>query len=50
MSSDNLSSVSQNVLIFYQPLTGAERRISMPPYNIVAGCIINWKTWGLTAV
>ena len=28
MSSDNLSSVSQNVLTFYQPLTGGERRIS----------------------
>jgi hypothetical protein len=23
---------------------------SMPPYNFVAGGIINWKTWGLTAV
>jgi hypothetical protein len=27
MSSDNLSIVSQNVLTFYQPLTGEERRI-----------------------
>jgi hypothetical protein len=27
MSSDNLSSVSQNVLTFYQPLTGEDRRI-----------------------
>jgi hypothetical protein len=26
MSSDNLSIVSQNVLTFYQPLTGEERR------------------------
>jgi hypothetical protein len=23
---------------------------SMPPYNFVAGGIINWKSWGLTAV
>jgi hypothetical protein len=28
MSYDNLSSVSQNVLKFYQQLTGEERRIS----------------------
>ena len=28
MSYDNLSSVSQNVLKFYQHLTGGERRIS----------------------
>jgi hypothetical protein len=28
MSSYNLSSVSQNVLTFYQPLTGEERRIT----------------------
>jgi hypothetical protein len=28
MSYDNLSSVSQNVLEFYQQLTGEERRIS----------------------
>ena len=28
MSYDNLSSVSQNVLKFYQQLTGGERRIS----------------------
>jgi hypothetical protein len=27
MSYDNLSSVSQNVLTFYQPLAGEERRI-----------------------
>jgi hypothetical protein len=51
MSYDNLSSVSQNVLKFYQQLTGEERRIpfisdrqtdghgetSIPPYNFVAG-------------
>jgi hypothetical protein len=29
MSSDNLSSISQNVLTFYQPLTGEERRIPL---------------------
>ena len=29
MSYDNLSSVSQNVLKFYQQLTGEERRISV---------------------
>ena len=28
MSSYNMSSVSQNVLTFYQPLTGEERRIT----------------------
>jgi hypothetical protein len=47
MSYDNLSSVSQNVLKFYQQLTGEERRVpfifgrnnhsSIPPYNFVAG-------------
>jgi hypothetical protein len=49
MSYDNMSSVSQNVLKFYQQLTGEERRIpqtdghgesSIPPYNFVAGGII----------
>ena len=29
MSYDNLSSVSQNVLKFYQQLTGEERRVSL---------------------
>jgi hypothetical protein len=52
MSYDNLSSVSQNVLKFYQQLTGEEsigfvyRRTdghgetSIPPYNFVAEGII----------
>jgi hypothetical protein len=30
MSYDNLSSVSQNVLKFYQQLTGEERRVPWP--------------------
>ena len=33
MSYDNLSSVSQNVLKFYQKLTGEERRIPFIFYN-----------------
>jgi hypothetical protein len=51
MSYDNMSSVSQKVLKFYQQLTGEERRVplifgrnkhrhgetSIPPYNFVAG-------------
>jgi hypothetical protein len=43
MSYDNLSSVSQNVLKFYQQLTGEERRVDghgetrIPPFNFVAG-------------
>jgi hypothetical protein len=46
MSYDILSSVSQNVLKFYQQLTGEERRIPFffgnqyTPYNFVAGDII----------
>jgi hypothetical protein len=41
MSYDNLSSVSQNVLKFYQQLTGEEMRVqtSIPSYNFVAGGI-----------
>jgi hypothetical protein len=46
MSYDNLSSVSQNVLKFYQQLTGEEKmrtdghgETSIPPYNFVVGGI-----------
>jgi hypothetical protein len=39
MSYDNLSSVSQNVLKFYQQLTGEERETSIHPYKFVAGGI-----------
>jgi hypothetical protein len=55
MSYDNLSSVSQNVLKFYQQITGEERdgrtdgrqdrrtdghgETSIPPYNFVVGGI-----------
>ena len=35
MSYDNLSSVSQNVLKFYQQLTGEERRV---PFIILESC------------
>jgi hypothetical protein len=35
-------------MIFEQ--TDGHGETSMPPYNFVAGGIINWKTWGLTAV
>jgi hypothetical protein len=40
MSYDNLSSVSQNVLKFYQQLTEDRHgETSIPPYNFVAGGI-----------
>ena len=55
MSYDNLSSVSQNVLKFYQQLTGEERRVSL---SFLVGTISNvlvmeigWtEMWGVGGI
>ena len=46
MSYDNLSSVSQNVLKFYQQLTGEERRIPFGTISNVLVMEIGWTDVG----
>jgi hypothetical protein len=40
MSYDNLSSVSQNVLKFYQQLTGEERRVPIIIVGIISNVLV----------
>ena len=43
MSYDNLSSVSQNVLKFYQQLTGEERRVCFHSWSEQSVMFWLWK-------
>ena len=45
MSYDNLSSVSQNVLKFYQQLTGEERRVPSFLVGIISNVLVMEIGW-----
>ena len=45
MSYDNLSSVSENVLKFYQQLTGEERRIPFILFGTISNILVMEIGW-----